>query len=359
MGSPLQGSVTPSQFNSLQTDVNPLSEVRAINADTLKGIINTSSTTVINFVGDSIMEGLKASPNFKDGGFAGLLRTYLQNKYGSLGGGYTPYYYPYGSPSMIFTGSWNYYNGFGTTNIYAQSVAGAGSSVEFDINGIGVEVYYSQGALAGTYDLYSDGVLIESVDTIGSANPINSHVTRGLSDGPHHIKLVNTGSKALFLLGFREVTSNTIGVLTNMCGRYGTKTTDAIPANSLACTEYFNPNLTIIAYLANDSSIQLDIATYTSNLLTLINSAQKNGGKVLLIADGVHYPTTTPLTEIQYTNAMRAVAIKKGCAFVDINYAWGYDGYIANALSYLGDGVHPSTAGHVYIYKIIKYMLGE
>lgn len=335
------------------------SNVRAININKVRGIINPAAKTVINFVGDSITEGAVGSPNFKDGGFAGLLRNYLQNKYGNLGGGYIPYYYPYDNPLMSFTGSWAYNNGFGTTNIYAQSTPNTGAYVEFDINGVGVEIYYAQGTLAGTYEVYSDGVLIDTIDTYNAtSNPINSHITSGLSDGIHHIKLLNTGLKAIFLLGFREVKSGSIGVLTNMCAKFGGRTADASAVNSLKSAEYFNPNLTIIAFLANDANDQLAIDTYTTNLIALVNSAQKSG-QVLLIANGIHYPTTTPITEVQYTNAMRAVAIIKGCAFVDINYAWGYDGYIANTLSYMHDGVHPNSSGHNYIYNIIKYMIGE
>ena len=109
-----------------------------------------------------------------------------------------------------------------------------------------------------------------------------------------------------------------------------------------------NPEILIVALGANDGLRGLPVAALRDNLMRIVQSAQANGVRVLLV--GMRMP---PNYGAQYTSAFAAV-------FPDVARATGatlapflLDGVAADPRFNQADGIHPTAAG----YRVIAERL--
>lgn len=115
------------------------------------------------------------------------------------------------------------------------------------------------------------------------------------------------------------------------------------PFSPLAALVAVDPDLTIIELGPNDQQRPTDIPTFTARLTAMVTAALSVGDCILVMApkDGLVPPTGAP-TEMEYRNAMLAVAVANGCVFVDLFSRWP-EYSVANALGWFRDTVHPSS----------------
>lgn len=302
----------------------------------------------INCIGDSIVEGAEASPSYRNNGFVGLLRTHF-NAINDVGGGFVPPYHDYDTKLMTFSGVW-------TDEVYgitgkSKKTSAVDAYTEFTINAPGCEVFYQKGNAAGNVRIDVDGVEYATINTYNADFIyVATASVSGLTNAAHTIRLTRlTGT--IFISGFREV-KGTKGVRFNMCARYGTVLSDAIVTGSVNMINYLAPDLTIIAYLANDAFTQTTLANYVSRLQTLITNA-KVTGDVLLLANGIQNPAATPIPETTYALTLAALAAKNNCGFLDSNKAFGGIGAVATATGFLAGNVHPGNQGHQLTYELL------
>lgn len=328
----------PFAFNMKNSLANWSSKYRNNN-----GILN------INIVGDSFSEGGIASPSYGDNGYAGVMRSLL-NAISDVGKGFVPVYFPYDTPLMTFSGTWAD-SGFGF-GMYGTSKMSsvANDYAQFTISGTGVEIYYVKGSSAGTFKVLVDSVEVATVNAnSGTTNAIARYDVTGLTDGAHTIKLVVVGST--IFTGYREI-KGTRGVKVNMCCKWGTKAADAVSTYSTPLIELFKPDLTVICFIANDSSSQTALATYAASMQSLITSAKKTGD-VILVSCGLGGTPSSPLSEAEYSSVCRMLALTNNCGFIDLNSMVGSfvaavaGGYIDNSNG------HPKTAMHTFLGNTI------
>ena len=305
--------------------------------------LNTG-TLNINFEGDSITEGTGATPDARTGGFVNLLRQSFNTLYGNVGEGFIPPNYPKDDEVITFTG-FNNGTGFGVTG-QGFNTNTPGDKAEWSFTGDGLEVFISRASVAGEYKLFVDEVLIDTHDTQFSGTiHQDSVIYSGLGSGAHTARFERfTGF--VYFWGFREI-QGSVGISCNMCARFGIKATSADSDPSRESTEYLNPDLSVIAFVANDSNNQTVLATYVSELETIIVSA-KTTGDVLILVNGLHSTETSPISERKYGNALAVLASAHNCAIIDINRYWGDDGPTTQDLGFFDDDVHPSDKGHIF-----------
>lgn len=341
------GKVALSQLQNKDKQINNLGVPFGLNLES--GLANwrakykaMNRVLDINILGDSISEGAGATPSYRANGYVGLLRSYF-NGLNDVGGGFVPAYHPYDSKLMVTTGTGWVNNSFGPTG-GAISTPTANDYVEFTINADSCEIYYVKGSTAGSFKISVDGVDYATINAYNASLVASEKTTvTGLTNGTHTIRITHI-SATTYIIGYREV-KGFKGVRLNMCARWGTQTSAAVGANSIYAINKLTPDLSIIAYVANDSNAQVTLTTYATNIQTLITNA-KLTGDVLIIGNGLHNPNTTPISETQYTDVLAALALKNNCGYIDINKAWSNNGAIAAALGYYTDNVHPANAGH-------------
>lgn len=110
-----------------------------------------------------------------------------------------------------------------------------------------------------------------------------------------------------------------------------------------------SPKYCIISIGLNDVYNAVPVATYKSNLTSVVISLQAAGIIVFLGS-----PTAAGLDVSQYVTAMEEVATAQACTFVNLYTATKSSGtYTLNALYNSGDGLHPNTLGHYVIGKTL------
>lgn len=315
--------------------------------------LSAGSAETINLcvIGDSITEGAisNASPaNYLTKGYVGLIRAALATEYEDMGTGFIPTHYVKDSLLWTFGGTWIAETAsFGVTGACrASSVNGSTATLAF--NGTGVGIVVARGSVGGTLDFTIDAAPAGSFDTykVSPADPAYVHEISGLGAGDHTLVVTAnlTAGETIWLLGAYPI-KGASGVRVNMCGRWGTTTANAVGSYAPeAEIDIWNPALTIIAYTANDFAGQTALATYTTNLQTLVTRALTYGD-VLLVSVG---PTnaTYPISQTAYVDAMKQVALANNVAFIDIYGRWNGGAYAKVTLGLLADDVHPNAAGH-------------
>lgn len=147
-----------------------------------------------------------------------------------------------------------------------------------------------------------------------------------------------------------------------MVGRGGTLSTENSNANSMkSAIEAQNPVLTIISLTCNDYGGQTALATYKTQLQTIITKARLYGD-VLLTTLGIHYQNYT-IPQQQYWNVVFELARENNVALVDIAAKWGYTAQSAYNLGFLPSTtqVHPDDQGQEdissFLFDVLTKMM--
>jgi len=299
----------------------------------------------VSIIGDSISEGANATV-WQTGGYIGLVRSKMQAKYGDAGLGMIPTYYPFNGPLWKYTAGFTEASNWGCAS-RARTATAAGEKATLDFNGTGVGVVYAKRTDWGTFEIWIDGVLNQTVDT-SQATTVGGAVTTitGLTAGAHTLEIRKTSDgKQIMLVGAYEI-KGTSGVRVHNCSRYGSIVAEHSPFNIMAASiDVFAPRLTIISLTANDYGTQTSLATYTSGLQQIITRA-KATGDVLLLSSGIRTETYS-VPQREYVNAMKGLALANNCAYIDLFNRWSGDAvYATNILGYFTSStVHPNDYG--------------
>lgn len=330
--------------------------------------LKTGATMVVNLsvAGDSISEGGYAgttvAADFQTKGYVGRLRSALAAKFGNVGMGFVSPVYPFGSPYWSKTGWAGGGGGFGAT--------GAGISTSISGNTLtwttptctGFSLFFGGNNATGAVTIAVDGGAPVNFDTVQSGSTVNGKVEYsldGLSSGTHTVVITKTNDgKTVYFLGSYEHVGTT-GVRVHNVSRWGMKAVNGYSdlAMQLEINQW-SPALTIVGYLANDAAQLTDIASYTSQMQTIITRGQQFGD-VLLLSLGAN--TTTTYNVQAYADVMKQLAIKNNCAYIDVLDLWGGNGtYASTTLGLLYDNVHPNDYGHEHIAgELIDVLLGS
>lgn len=321
----------------------------------------TNQIANINVIGDSITEGGYSDPttpqNYLTKGYVGLIRSALSTKYGNVGNGAIPCYYPNANPF------WSISNGFtiaSTTNGFASRMCSSSTTgtAAIPFNGTGINLFLATGSSLGQFNYNIDGGANTLYDCNQAFDLAHVLSITGLSDANHTLNITKVSDgKQLWLYGHQEI-KGTNGVRVNMIGRWGITASSIVPTDCLKLeVDYWNPDLTIISLTANDYGGQTDLATYESQLQTIISRALQFGD-VLLTTVGAHSDVVGPIKQQVYFDVVKKLAIQNNCALVDISYRWG-GGANANSLGMLYDVVHPNNYGHQDIASAILRVIDE
>ena len=107
------------------------------------------------------------------------------------------------------------------------------------------------------------------------------------------------------------------------------------------------PDLTVIQLGANDLNTNVDVATYTANMLGIITAAKAVGSDVVVAISsfGNTGGYGTDAQRLAYRQAVIGLCAAQGCVVVDyaarsLNYA------SANALGLMRDSIHKTEPGY-------------
>jgi hypothetical protein len=313
-------------------------------------------------MGDSISEGgiSDADPrNYIDKGYVGIIRNKLATKYGDVGKGMIPIYYPNGNPYWVTSGSWSIAAAVSGCTSRLLKTSSNGASVTINFNGTGIDVILVKGAILGQFNYTVDGGASTLFDCYQSGANYGAKLSiTGLSSGDHTLVITkNNDGKEIWMIGHCEI-KGTKGARVNLVGRWGTVVADSTPDGCLISeVDIWTPALTIIAFTANDYGNQTALATYQANLQTLIDRA-KLYGDVLLTTIGLHSDTVGSIPQQSYFDTVKSLAIKNNCAYVDISGRWGGNTNVGTT-GLLSDTVHPNAYGHQDIASAILKIIDE
>jgi lysophospholipase L1-like esterase len=221
-----------------------------------------------------------------------------------------------------------------TADIYYASAAGSFSSCSVSIDGGATTTLTSSGSLS----------LAKVTKSLGSV-ATNHTITLSAPTTPG-------GFNYFMLVGIDAYDNTTTKVRVSTTGVAGTMTTDWMNSGnavrSIESLQTYAPDLTIINLGVNDASTPLSLATYISNMGTIITAAQASGDVLLtgcIPTDPVTFPGRATV-ELDYsTNGLKSLSNTYGCGVVDWNARW-VDYATANAAGYMQDTIHPTAAGY-------------
>jgi len=339
-------SIIPQPYPWAINTINGLANFRIALSQVGERIIN------IPFLGDSITEGEGATSDYTLGYFA-QLRANLQAIYGDTGVGFISTKYSHNNPQWSYVGTWGASGEFGVSGT-AQIATGSSNTATLHFTGTAIDIVVISGTVTGTFTAQVDGTTPINFDTNDGTVSTKIYPITGLIEGSHTLVITAPTSNSIYLVGATPKRGST-GIRTHMCSLWGTIVGTASPVNAMeAEIAQFNPDLTVIAYTANNYDGQTSIETYKSQYQTLITKA-KSYGDVLLLATGQRGNLLT-IGQSVYVQALKDLAILNNCAMVSIFDLWGsYENAVA--MSWMADEVHPSNAGHRNISDILFKVL--
>ena len=313
----------------------------------------------VPFIGDSITEGQSAS-DYRLGGYVGRIRSALAEKYGDVGLGFVPVYYPGNAPLWSFSGNWiDNTGGYGPSGISKRSTTN-GDTATLAFNGTGITVMGLQGPGVADISVSIDGGMPTTLNFKGSTiKPVFRSIT-GLADG-NHIMTITTNvapGESFWLIGAYPI-KGTKGIRVHPMAKQGARTHNVNTDQAMqAEIDVWDPKLTVIAIGTNDIPAGLSADNYGAQLQTLVTRA-KRYGDVLLVSVGLIRTDYDDIANL-YNETMKNIALTNNVAFIDIRDRWGGSAdYAMNTLGFLYDPVHPNDVGHQDIATAILRVIDE
>ena len=323
--------------------------------------VSTDKTLNIQFLGDSITEGIGSDTiksNWLTKGYVGLVRQSLANKFGDVGTGFIPTYYPTGSPFWTFSAGFVNYSSYGVNGQTRMSTS-IGSTAQITFNGTGFVLMVLKFGVGGSFNVSVDGganTLYTTIDPEFSSGLMT--IASGLTDGTHTILITVTTGYSVYISGGYPI-KGTKGIRCNMMGKSGQTSQPAsgYPDCKPALIGAWNPALTVISFTANDFTSQTNLTTYTGYIQKLIDWAVFYNSDVLLTTIGMRSEVYN-IKQERYFEVIRILAKKNNVALLDVSKRW-VSPTSATTLGYYDDLVHPSAIGHQDIANILMKTIIE
>lgn len=244
-------------------------------------------------------------------------------------------------------------------------VAGSSATLRYTTNGTAIDtcdIYFmSASNVAATFQVNVGGSSLGTfggIDTNGF-NKLTVTFTRAI-----YTAVNVTGASGTYVLpiGFdcRDSTQKTIRIQNvSFGGAFSSDwTVTTNPWNTLAAVVTLHPHLCVISLGINDWLGAVLVATYQTNLTTIVSALQAAGIDVLLVTP---FPSSTSAggisvaTQDTFVAAMKAVGTAKSAPVVDFYTNVGGTWVAANASGLASaDGFHPNFAGYTRMQTLIQ-----
>jgi lysophospholipase L1-like esterase len=319
----------------------------------------------LNVYMDSIGAGYLATPYPHISSWPARLRDMLAKQYGNSGTGVfilTDYTGGGGDPRISQTGTWTRQNGplLGPF-AYACMLSSTGATMTITLDAtyptdaLNIHVITSPGG--GDYTVTVDGgAPITKNNWIASGEGNAVHTVSAGSLGAHTY-VITAGSTSLFLCGF-EGTAGTSGVRVANYSKGGGKAEDLVGATQTGARslpmsfDMAPPKLSIIGMGMNEYLQQKTIASYKTNMQTLIDKSVSKGADTLLLVTVPDGTTAKTIPQSDYAAALYDLADTNNLPLIDLQHRWTSYA-VSNAFSYYGDPTHPSTFGYMDIARTV------
>lgn len=301
----------------------------------------------ISILGDSITEGYYAS-DMVNKSYVGQLRKHFANRYGDVGDGFMPSWYPTTATTPAqtwwgFTGTWTTPAVAGLHS-YSKKTVNQNDTATVTFRGTEFHIIVVTGGSWGTFTVSIDGGDATTFDANITYSLSHEFTITGLSEGQHTAVITNThATKWLQIIGIYGQRGNR-GINVHCMGRAGARVEGhSYPASLDTSIDHFEPVLTIIPLIVNDFEVQVSLTLYRQYLQTIITEGLKYGD-VLLATIGPDLNSHT-IPQSSYIDVMYDLADSNNIALYDL-YAYWEDGILESHPNYLNDSAHPSDSGH-------------
>jgi lysophospholipase L1-like esterase len=319
----------------------------------------------LNIYGDSISAGYLATPYPYVSSWPTRLRDMFAKQYGNTGQGImllTDYTGGGGDPRITQTGTWTRQNAALLGPFaYACMLGSPGSTMTFTLDStmptdaLRLHIITSSGG-AADHTISVDGGAATTFTSI-SASEGNSVITKAAGASGAHTYVVTVGSTGLYLIG-PEPVNGTSGVRVNNYSKGGAKAIDlagATTSGGRSLPTSFDmtvPKLSAIVMGMNEYLGQQAIATYKTNMQTLIDKSVAKGADTLLIVTVPDGTTPKTIPQSDYAAAYYDLADTNNLPLIDLQHRWTSYA-VSNAFAYYGDPTHPSTFGYMDIARTV------
>lgn len=308
----------------------------------------------IGFLGDSITEG-GVSSNHLVNGYASLIRTVLQSKFGNAGEGFISAWRRKNSvPEYAITrgGQWH-------SNAWDAAVQiKPGGTATYSFDGDAVDVLFWRGGATGTFTITVDDGDPITVQSNQPALMVDQYTVSGLANGEHTVVVTNTDeSRDTFFAGFL-IRKGSVGVRINNYGFWGAKADRGVNANFRRLYLRNPSDLYVIAYGANDFAGQEALSVYKSRIKTIVESIRGIGSQALIFANGLRNLDLT-IDQEYYFQTLYELSDEMQIPLIDANAKWGtFDEAMNKGYFPEGETVHPSDKGHKDLASVfLTYLL--
>ena len=316
----------------------------------------------VNTYGDSITDGYLGTPQDWQAAYTKRLSEQFATDYGAAGEGLVWLTGAGFDSRLVFTGSgWQVLSGFGPFGNWAMK-----TNVNNDTPGVQCDsytIYYIGNSGSSQFAWSVDGGSETIVSTVQATQAYYSTTVSAGTLGSHTLKIRNNAADNLYIVAV-EANVGTSGVRVTRTGKGGAQASSLVASSSGAADDplhaAFNmipPDLSIIWFGHNEYLNSTSVATFTTNMQTLITSGQTSGD-VLLVTSVANSDTSRNPSQALYDQAVYQLADKNNCAVLDLRDKWG-DWATANAAGLMGDVTHPDNAGYTDIGNAVYAAIGQ
>lgn len=217
-------------------------------------------------------------------------------------------------------------------------------------------VWYVQSSTSGTIGAALNGGTVTTHGTNGtSGGPIKSFTVTGTL-GTNTLNLTTTGGNSVFVNAIEAWNSAAPSVGITNAGWPGAKTADISSVTSgaygydpLAGAIAFAPDLFVLCIGINDWATGVPVATYQSQLQTLVTAYLTVADVILVTPAPSDASSASQATQQAFVSATAAVAASKNVPLVDNWTRWGphANNMAMYTTSGLGNGlIHPNMIGY-------------
>jgi hypothetical protein len=193
------------------------------------------------------------------------------------------------------------------------------------------------GSSLGTINTNSGGALVWATQTFT--------VAKGL----HTINLVPNNDAQMFFGGLLCYDSTVPAIDVMQTAVYGATAATFTPAvnvyDPINALKFIAPDLTIIDLTINDSNNGTALATYQSNLQTIITAAKVSGDVLLMVGPPSNTTQATNGTLDTYIAVLQGLCASNTCSLLNMRALWGSFAKVQSTYPYL-DTLHPQSGGY-------------
>lgn len=242
---------------------------------------------------------------------------------------------------------------------YLKNAPGVGTlSFVPTVNTDTMNVWYVQFPSLATFTLDVNGTGTTTINPSGTSSTQTTSIVGSLGGNTYNIAYSNaSGTLNILILALEAYNSAVKSVQVWNCGCPSLKTGDmlgAAPQSAVVFMQTIPAGLNIINLGINDWDNGVAVATYQSNLTTIVAAAKANGGDVILVCPTPSNPNlgASVATQLTFINAIFAV----GAATNSVVVNW-FDRMQSQALGqpqgWYYDGAHSTSYGYADMGDLI------